>query len=89
VGVCGVAGANVSERTWELYSLDLLFAKRILVAFDSDDAGDAGAATAMRVLGAERSRRARPTLGKDIGDHVLAGGTISELAGEDLHVQVA
>jgi DNA primase len=78
--VCGVPGAKISEAQWELWSLDFLFAKRILIAFDADEAGDTGAATAMKVLG-EKAERLRPAEELDFTEHYLKHG---ELAGVEL-----
>jgi DNA primase len=77
--VCGSPGAGVSEKTWANWGLDFLFARQIYVAFDADEAGDAGAETAMRVLGGERCIRMRPTRGKDLSEHLINGGTFAEL----------
>jgi DNA primase len=75
-----VPGAKISEAQWELWSLDFLFAKRILIAFDADEAGDTGAATAMKVLG-EKAERLRPAEELDFTEHYLKHG---ELAGVEL-----
>ena len=61
VGVGGIPGASSRPEAWELRSLDLLFAKRIYIAFDADKAGDDGAVVAMEVLG-DRAIRLRPPL---------------------------
>lgn len=82
LAVCGSPGAGVSERTWANWGVDFLFARRIYVAFDADEAGDAGAETAMRVLGMERSVRVRPTRGKDLVEHIQKGGSLGELVDE-------
>jgi DNA primase len=79
VGVCGVPGASVSQRTLENWSLDLLYARSIGVAFDADEAGDKGYESFLRVFGDEKVFRVRPTLGKDLCEHSKNGGTISEL----------
>ena len=79
VAVCGSPGAGVSEKTWANWGVDLLFARRIYVAFDNDEAGSNGATTAMRVLGSERCVRVVPTRGVDISEHIMKGGTLGEL----------
>lgn len=83
VGVCGSPGAGVSEGTWRHWSVGLLFARRIYVAFDADEPGDKGGDTAMRVLGSERCIRIRPTKGKDLSEHIMNGGTLVELGVEE------
>lgn len=79
LSVCGSPGAGVSERTWANWGLDFLFARRVYVAFDADKAGDEGAETAMRVLGVERCTRVRPSRGKDLSEHLMNGGTLTEI----------
>jgi DNA primase len=79
MGVCGSPGAGVSSAVWSLWGLDLLFASRIYFAFDNDEAGDKGADAGMQVLGTERCVRIRPTLGKDMCEHYLNGGTLDEI----------
>jgi hypothetical protein len=69
----------VSERTLERWGLDLLYARRIGVAFDADASGDRGYDAFLRVLGDERVFRVRPTHGNDLCEHRKNGGTISEL----------
>lgn len=90
VGVAGIPGTNASRSTWELWAFDLMTAKRIYIAFDADTAGDNWAEVPMSVFGA-RATRVRPTRGKDMTDHLLAGGTLDEtgLAEADLHSFVA
>jgi len=79
-GVPGVGKGQPSQATWELWALDLFWAKHILVAFDADDAGDAGSVIPMSIFG-DRAKRARPTRGKDVADHFMQGGTLDELVG--------
>jgi len=82
-GVGGIPGVAGSRATWEVWSLDLLWAKKVFVAFDADDAGDKGSILPMEAI-APRGVRIRPTRGKDMTDHFLAGGTLydfAELAG--------
>lgn len=64
IEVGGVPGAQSGNKRWELWSLDLLWAERVWIAFDADDAGDKGAEVAMRALG-EKAVRLRPQGGKD------------------------
>lgn len=83
IGVGGIPGVSGSKSTWEVWSLDLLWAKKVFIAFDADNAGDDGVVVPMQAIG-DRAIRIRPTLGKDMSDHILAGGNISdfdELAG--------
>jgi DNA primase len=93
VGVAGVPGVGKgqpSKATWELWSLELMWAKRVFIAFDADEAGDNGAMTPMSLLGS-KAVRIRPTKGKDMSDHLLRGGTLNEagLDDEDVHVLLA
>jgi DNA primase len=90
VGVAGIPGTNASRSTWELWAFDLMLAKRIYVAFDADEAGDTWAEVPLSVFGS-RAVRIRPTRGKDMTDHLLAGGTLDGIGmGEmDLHSIVA
>jgi hypothetical protein len=84
VGVGGIPGVSGSKSTWEVWALDLLWAKKVFVAFDADEAGDNGVIMPMQAIG-EKAVRMRPTMGKDMTDHFLAGGYIDdfpELAGE-------
>lgn len=81
VGVAGIPGVGKgqpSKATWELWCLELMWAKRVFIAFDADEAGDEGAAIPMSLLGA-KAVRLRPTKGKDISDHLLRGGTLGDL----------
>jgi hypothetical protein len=82
-GVGGIPGVAGSRSTWEVWALDLLWAKNVFVAFDADEAGDTGAILPMEAIG-ERAIRLRPLKGKDMTDFFLAGGLLSdytELAG--------
>lgn len=85
VAVCGIPGASVSKPQWELWALDLMWARRIYVLFDADDAGDKGARTALDILG-EKAVRARPTRGNDANEHLMKGGRLEEtgVAAEEL-----
>ncbi len=51
VAIGGIPGANSSRDTWELWSLELMWADRIYIAFDNDEAGLNGIAKATEVLG--------------------------------------
>lgn len=82
VGVGGIPGVSASRSTWEVWALDLLWAKRVFIAYDADEAGDNGAALPMQAIG-DRARRIRPTMGKDMTDHFLAGGTLYDFDLED------
>lgn len=77
-GIPGVGKGQPSKTTWELWCLELMWAKRVFIAFDADEAGDDGAATPMSLLGS-KAVRLRPTKGKDMADHLLKGGNLSEL----------
>jgi hypothetical protein len=76
--VCGSPGAGVSDGTWQLWGLDLLFARRIFVAFDNDEAGNRGAENVMRVLGIERTRRIRLPDRIDLSEFIVNGGNLIE-----------
>lgn len=83
IGVGGIPGVAGSSSTWDLWALDLLWAKRVFVAFDADEAGDTGSLLPMEAVGG-KGIRIRPTKGKDMTDHFVAGGTLNdfpELAG--------
>jgi hypothetical protein len=88
VGVAGVSGAIHDRRTWERWSLDLLFASRVYLAMDADETGDKGAEIAASVIGEYKCVRIRPYAGKDICEHLMNGGFIAELGleGNDLEV---
>lgn len=78
--VCGIPGASVSIRTAEYWALDFLWANKIYVALDADDAGDAGSDTLIRALG-ERAIRVRPdpdTDGHDLVDHYKKHGSLPQ-----------
>lgn len=81
VGVCGTSGSPTEEGRWSRYALSLMFAGRVYICHDADDSGDACAEAAMRMLGVDKCVRLRPTLGKDMTEHILAGGTIEQLGG--------
>ncbi len=71
--VCGVPGASVARGQWEIWALEFLFAEKILIAFDADEAGDKGAALGMSILG-DKAMRIRPDDGLDITDHYRVHG---------------
>jgi len=77
VGVGGIPGVAGSRSTWETWALDLLWAKHVFVAYDADEAGDTGAELPLAAIGGKGSRL-RPTMGKDMTDHFLAGGTLND-----------
>lgn len=64
LAVGGVPGAASGNKRWELWSLDLLWAEKIVIAFDADEAGDKGAEQAIKSLG-EKAVRLRPVGGND------------------------
>lgn len=90
LGICGTSGASVSRTQWEHFSIHFLFARRIWLVYDADEAGDKCAEDAMRVLGSDKCIRIRPLRGKDISEHLMNGGTLDEvkLGEADLHVPV-
>lgn len=73
--VCGIPGATVSEAQWRIWALEFLFARRVVIAFDSDEAGDRGAETAIRVLG-EKAERLRLDDGMDLSQYVQEHGEL-------------
>lgn len=75
VGVCGIPGASVSRSQWEQWALTFLWARRIIVALDADEAGDKGAALALEVLGS-KAERVRPDEGLDLTDHFAKFGRL-------------
>ena len=78
-GVGGTSGASVSEAQWSRFAINLLFASRVYLLYDADEAGDRCAETAMRVLGDDKCIRLRPTRGKDASEHYANGGDLTEL----------
>lgn len=81
VGVPGVGSGLPSRKMWELYALEFMWANAVYIAFDADDAGDAGAELAMSVIGG-KARRMRPVSGKDMAEHLKEGGSLVD-AGMD------
>lgn len=75
--VCGVPGAGATKQRWELWALEFIWAQRIAVAFDADEAGDKGAAIAMGVLG-EKAYRVRPDEGLDLCKHYEKHGGLPD-----------
>jgi DNA primase len=82
IGVGGIPGVAGSKSQWETWALDFLWAKRVYVAYDADEAGDKGAELPMAALG-DKAVRLRPTMGKDMTEHFLNGGTLGEYGLED------
>lgn len=80
IGVGGIPGVAASRSTWELWALDLLWAKQVFVAYDADEAGDEGTKLPMDALQG-KGVRIRPTLGKDMTDHFVAGGSLGDFKG--------
>lgn len=74
-GVPGVGTGLPSRSTWELWALDLTWATKVYIAFDADEAGDAGSGVPMAILG-DRSERLRPPVGKDWTDAFIGGGNL-------------
>jgi DNA primase len=72
VGIGGTSGAVESDRLWSLFALDLLFARKIIIAYDADDAGLRGFKVAERHLGS-KVMLMQPTMGNDWTDAILAG----------------
>lgn len=77
IGVGGVPGAGVSAGQWEVWATDLMWANRVFVAFDADEAGNLGASTVMKVIG-DKGVRITPNQGKDFAEHFKNGGTLLE-----------
>lgn len=75
--VCGVPGASVSKGQWEIWALEFLFAERIWMAFDADEAGDKGAAACAEVFG-DKVIRVRPEDGLDLTDHYKKYGRLPD-----------
>jgi 5S rRNA maturation endonuclease (ribonuclease M5) len=90
IGVPGVGTGMPSQKTWELYALEMIFAEKVYIAFDADNSGDAGAKLAMSILG-DKSIRMRPTVGNDMAEHLMKGGSLVEAGMDeaDLRVPVA
>jgi CHC2-type zinc finger protein/Toprim domain-containing protein len=76
IGVGGFPGTGASSSQWETQALDLLWAKRVWVCYDADDAGDKGAEVVMRAVG-DKAIRLRPTMGTDYNEHFMNGGTLN------------
>ena len=79
VGVSGISGGVHNEASWALWSVDLMYAKKVYIALDADDVGDRGYLAACGVLGSDKCVRLRPTHGKDVCDHIMNGGSFAEL----------
>lgn len=79
-GVGGTSGASVSEAHWAGYAISLLFAKRIYLLYDADEAGSKCVATAMRVLGDDKCINLTPTPdGSDASEYYLRGGRLEDV----------
>jgi len=78
-GYDAVASTSLGARGWsEDWSRDLASAKRILVAYDQDDEGDAGATALAGKLGRTRCSRVRLPY-KDAGECLRAGMSVAEM----------
>ena len=77
VGAVGFPGVSASRSNWELYSLEFMWAKKVIVAYDADEAGDKGADIVLSVLD-DRGVRFRPKLGKDMAEHLMNGGSLPD-----------
>lgn len=86
-GVAGISGGNHSQATWSLWAIDMMYAKKVYIALDADDVGDAGYIMAASILGTEKCVRIRPTHGKDICEHIMNGGSFDELGLEGQDVE--
>jgi DNA primase len=78
-GVCGTSGASVSDAQWSSIGLHLLFARRIYLLYDADEAGDKCVETAMRVLGSDKCVRIRPQDGMDATEFLQSGHQLEEI----------
>lgn len=78
IDVGGVPGAQSGNRRWELWSLDLLWAEKVWIAFDADEAGDKGAEQAIKALG-DKAVRLRPEGGKDWCDENTDWSVLDDL----------
>lgn len=76
IAVGGVPGAMSSVDTWELYGLDLLWAERVLIAFDNDDAGRKGFERAQTVLGSKAEPLFPPEEFNDWSDAIRGGASV-------------
>lgn len=77
--VGGTSGAVKSERLWQLFALDLMFANTVYICYDADEAGDEAFEYARRALGVKAVRIRPPKEGDDITKHFQNGGTLAEL----------
>lgn len=78
-GVGGTSGASVSDSQWSTFSLSLLYAERVYLLYDADEAGDRASDNAMRMLGDDKCVRVRPPDGSDASDWLSAGHTLEEI----------
>jgi DNA primase len=79
IGVCGISGGIHNGSAWSLWAIDMMYARKVYIAFDADEVGDNGYLAAYGVLGEEKCVRLRPTHGKDVCDHIMNGGSFDEL----------
>ena len=86
VAVGGVPGANKDK--WDLWSLDLLWAETVFIAFDGDSAGDTGFEKAVAGLG-DKAVRLRPPEGLDMSKYLVEGGKLSALGLRRADLQAA
>lgn len=77
-GVPGVGTGLPSRSTWELWTLELAWAKKVYIAFDADEAGDAGSSVPMAILG-DRAERLRPPVGKDWTEAIMGGSGLASV----------
>lgn len=77
--VGGTSGAAVSDSQWSRFSISLLFARRIYLLYDGDEAGDKAAGNGLRMLGDDKCVILRPPDGMDATDYLNSGGTLEEI----------
>lgn len=80
VAVGGVSGASSSIAWWESAALDLMWAEEIYLAFDNDEAGEAGCEKAASVLNG-RAKRLAPPQGYNDWAEATADGIMPTLEG--------
>lgn len=73
VAVGGLPGANHSVSNWETYSLDLMYADKVYIAFDNDEAGEHGYERAASIFGERTARLAPPEGYNDWSEAILSG----------------
>lgn len=77
-GVGGTSGASVSQAQWSKFAIHFLFAKRVYLLYDGDEAGRKATDTAMSVLGNDKYRVLSLPDGMDACDYLSDGGTLQE-----------